>query len=144
MDEVLAKSFYNPEECQSPQKAFGTFGVLMGPSCASALSQSIRVPSLAMPTSAKHDPAGGSEGPPMPAEILLFSRPLDDRKLIQVGMALDVALSPPVNGGEVPWCPGGADEVPPPPSSSPISQLALAAADLQARGWLWRRWAGPG
>ena len=52
----------------------------------------VPIPSITMPTTAKHEnPELG--GGPMPAGILLWARPKDDKKLLEVAMALEVALA---------------------------------------------------
>jgi len=42
-----------------------------------------------MPTRAKHH---GIKGPPMPAGILLWGKAHSDKRLLEIGMALEVAL----------------------------------------------------
>ena len=49
------------------------------------------LPSITLPTSARHEPAlGGGE---MPAGVLLWARSKDDKKLVEIAMALETALA---------------------------------------------------
>ena len=85
------------EEYQDFRKAFGTFDMALGKSSGSMLyNQLPSAPSLAMPTPVVHrgTEAGEEEGGrPMPAGILLWSRPNEDKRLIAVGMALERAFA---------------------------------------------------
>ena len=66
--------------------------VVFGPSTPIMYGVSLQIPSLAMPTAARHDPPEGHEGAAMPAGVLLWGRPGGDAKLIQVALALEAAM----------------------------------------------------
>jgi len=52
----------------------------------------VPIPSITLPTAARHEnPELG--GGPMPAGVLLWARPKDDKKLVEVAMALEAALA---------------------------------------------------
>ena len=51
----------------------------------------LRVPSIALPTTARHEGLD-VEGPPPPAGILLFGRVQDDLRLLRVALALEAAM----------------------------------------------------
>ena len=75
------------EEYQSSSNAFKTFSMAVGPSAGACLFNNLSAPSLAMPTPAMHKEIG------MPAGILLWGKPNDDRRLIQIGIALENAFA---------------------------------------------------
>ena len=88
------------DEYQDFRKAFGTFGMAMGKSSGSMLYNELpSAPSLAMPTPVVHHSAEKVQegekdaGRPMPAGILLWSRPGGDKRLIAVGIALERAFA---------------------------------------------------
>ena len=51
------------------------------------------IPSITLPTAARHYPDPELGGGALPAGVLLWARPQDDKKLIEVAMALEVALA---------------------------------------------------
>ena len=51
----------------------------------------LRVPTLAMPTKARSSVVGAS-GPALPAGVLLWAKPGQDRRLIEIAMALELAM----------------------------------------------------
>ena len=58
---------------------------------AAAQLSGLPLPALTLPTSARHEPAlGGGE---MPAGVLLWARSKDDKKLVEIAMALETALA---------------------------------------------------
>ena len=79
------------EEFKDFSKIASDFGIVLGPSSGIAALNELSIPSLAMPTKALHEE--NIEGAPLPAGILLWGKPFEDKNLIEAGMALEVALS---------------------------------------------------
>mmetsp|Transcript_85598 Transcript_85598/g.170918 ORF Transcript_85598/g.170918 Transcript_85598/m.170918 type:complete len:154 (-) Transcript_85598:119-580(-) len=63
--------------------SIGSYAPIMG-------LNGLPIPSITLPTAARHESALG--GAPLPAGVLLWARPGDDKKLLEVAMALEVAL----------------------------------------------------
>jgi indoleacetamide hydrolase len=78
------------EEFQDFKNIRSDFGVVVGPSSGIAALNELSIPSLAMPTKAVHE---GIEGPALTAGFLLYGKPWEDKKLIEVGMALESRLN---------------------------------------------------
>ena len=82
---------HDVEEFKDFSKIASDFGIVLGPSSGIAALNELSIPSLAMPTKALHEE--NIEGAPLPAGILLWGKPFEDKNLIEAGMALEVALS---------------------------------------------------
>ena len=104
IDGVPRKAFTKEEHenLENMGNVFGTMSMLLGSSASCHLYNNISVPSLALPTKALHvlveegEAAGpaaesGSAGQ-MTASVCLWGKPGCDKKLIQVAMALELAM----------------------------------------------------
>lgn len=79
------------EEYQDFKKAFATFSMAMGASAGCALyNQLPSAPSLAFPTKIKYS---GLNGNAMACGLLLWGKPGNDKRLIQIGIALEDAYN---------------------------------------------------
>ena len=77
------------EEFQEFRNVAGDFSSVFGPSSGVSALNELSIPSLAMPTKATHE---GIEGTPLTAGFLLYGKPHEDKRLIEVGMSLELAL----------------------------------------------------
>lgn len=66
-----------------------TMGMILGAGSSMHLYNNISVPSLALPTKAVHR---GIDGAPMTVSVCLWGKPGSDQRLLQIAMALELAL----------------------------------------------------
>eukprot|EP00944_MAST-04C_sp_MAST-4C-sp1_P007728 g7728.t1 len=95
-DVIITPCIHNPprkclseEEYKDFKNAFATFGMATGPSAGSFLyNQLPSAPSLAFPTNVKYSDLDGNT---MACGLLLWGKPGNDKRLIQIAMALEDA-----------------------------------------------------